>query len=151
MRITVKIMVVGLVLVGSGCGSGGAAGPDLGSVAPCELLTQAELAEVELGVGRPADAGPLRSCSWSSESGAGGFAPPVILSIMPEVGLDEVRGATGGATEDGEIGGRPAVSTGEPVCSVYVDLGTGVLGTAGGTDCDTARRMTELAVANLLA
>jgi hypothetical protein len=141
--------VAALLLAGAGCARG-ASGPDLGAVAPCDLLTPAQVAAAGLGPGRAADAGPVRSCSWRQEGA--GFTVPVLLTVAPGAGLDEFRSASGGPGVefvDDEIGGFAALRTSGEGCSTVVDVGSGVLAVAGGADCDAQREITELALANM--
>ncbi|QNG52243.1 DUF3558 family protein [Pseudonocardia petroleophila] len=147
MRMITMLTVAALVLAGAGCARG-ASGPDLGAVAPCDLLTPAQVAAAGLGPGRAADAGPVRSCSWRQEGPA--FTVPVLLTVAPGAGLDEFRSAyPGGEFVDDEIGGFAALRTSGEGCSTVVDVGSGVLAVAGAADCDGQREIAELALANL--
>lgn len=140
------VLAAALALAAAGC-----AGPDLGSVAPCELLTPDQLADAGLGTGRPGDTGPARTCSWTPEGG--GLAEQTMLMVLPGAGLDEFRSfpvaAGSGTFADDEIGGRPALRRSGPGCLDVVDVGSGLLAVIGPGDCGRQRQLTERAVANL--
>lgn len=105
------VLAAALALAATGCG-----GPDLGAVAPCDLLTPDQLADAGLGAGSPADTGPVRTCSWTPEGGGPGKR--TVLMVLPGVALDEYRSlpmASGsGALADDEIAGRPALRRSGP-------------------------------------
>ncbi|QJY49820.1 DUF3558 family protein [Pseudonocardia broussonetiae] len=149
---TAVLATAGLVLSGAGCARG-AGGPDLAAVAPCDLLTPAQLATAGLGAGRAADTGPARSCTWTRRDA--GFAVPVAtLLVFPGEDLDGIRSAptpfSGGYT-DAEVGGLAALRTSGPGCTTVVDVGSGLLSMVEPTGCADRGTMIELAVANLLA
>ena len=134
--ITKSAAVALLLLVGTACAAGGS-GPDLGAVAPCELLTPAQRADAGLGSGRPADTGPVRSCTWAP-AGAG-FGVPTSLLVLPDTELDEARAFSPGA----DPGDRGDLTT-------TVDVGSGLLSLAG-TDCGRQQETVESMLANLPA
>jgi hypothetical protein len=114
MRHVSRMTVVGLALV-AGCGAGGAADVDLSVVAPCELLDQAQLAEVGLAgaSAQPGEAGvALRTCRFTAPSGTGDVTSPVVLVVDPNGRLDGVQGVMAelapefGALEPGGPGRR---------------------------------------------
>lgn len=149
---TAVLVTAGLVLSGAGCARG-AGGPDLAAVAPCDLLTPAQLAAAGLGAGRAADTGPARSCTWTQRD-AGVAVPVATLLVLPGEDLDGIRSApapfSGGYTE-AEVGGFTALRTSGDGCSTVVDVGSGLLSTIEPTGCAAGGTMIELAVANLLA
>lgn len=146
MRMITRTTAIGLVLLATACG-GGASGPDLGSVAPCDLLTPAQRSDAGLDVGRPADTGPLRSCTWMPEGA--GFGVPVILGVLPGSELGEARTVSPRAeVTETEVGGFPALQMTGEVCMTAVDVGSGLLSLTG--ECGR-QELIELAVANLAA
>lgn len=151
---TAVLVTAGLVLSGAGCARGaGAGGPDLAAVAPCDLLTPAQLAGAGLGAGRAADTGPARSCTWTRRD-AGYAVPVATLLVLPGEDLDGIRSAptpfSGGYT-DAQVGGFAALRTSGDGCTTVVDVGTGLLSMIEPTGCADGGTMIELAVANLLA
>lgn len=143
---TTAVLATALALTTAGC-----AGTDLGAVAPCDLLTPGQLGDAGLGAGRPADTGPVRSCSWTPEGGLPG--EQTLLMVIPGAALDEFRTlplATGsGDFADDEIGGRPALRRSGPGCMTVVDVGSGLLAMVGSEDCGRQRPMVERAMENL--
>ncbi|MBW0130731.1 DUF3558 family protein [Pseudonocardia oceani] len=121
-------------------------------MAPCDLLTSAQLAAAGLGAGRAADTGPARSCTWSRQQASN--AVPVVLLVMPGADLDGLRSAptpVSGGYVEAEVGGLAALRTSGPGCTTAVDVGSGLHSMVEPAGCADRGTMIELAVANLLA
>jgi hypothetical protein len=155
------------VLLTAGCGGSvagralpaGAAAPevrDVGQVAPCDLLTPAQLDELGWGgaSARAVDAGPARSCRWSVPGGVGRS----ILSVFTGAGLDAIADAQGGAAgfSEDEVAGYPALVGGGPggpdYCGLLVGIANSVvLSAISSGGCATTRRLAAFAIGNLPA
>jgi hypothetical protein len=151
--------MAGVLALAAGCGGvDGRAGAapvatvDIGAVAPCELLTSAQLGEVGLAgaAARPIETGPVRSCQWTAP---GSFVPSV-LAISSGAGLSALaagQSEAGASLVEGAIAGRPALEMAVGgACSILVEIADStVLNVLGSGGCGAARRMAELAVTNL--
>ncbi|OLF07920.1 DUF3558 domain-containing protein [Actinophytocola xanthii] len=113
---------------------------------PCELLTDAEMAQLSLGAGNEAEIGPARRCQWQASG-----QHTVTVGVIDELGIDEVVSTT--EPEPTTVGGHDAVrySTAGGVCALAIAVTESsrvdVSGVAGGDmtkACTVATRAAEL-------
>jgi hypothetical protein len=118
----------------------------------CELLTDAQLAELRIPpvTSRAAGEGPFRTCTWTAGDGR-----PAAQLILAAGTLDELAAtqAGGPAVEPDEVAGYPAYRSDNAGggCGLFVGVTDEYVLTVSGlaAPCATTRELAGLAVSNL--
>jgi hypothetical protein len=113
---------------------------------PCDMLTSADLSQLQLTGGTEEVVGPERSCNWKK---SGSYS--VSVGIVDELGLDDVQSS--GPTKRMKVGSHDAVQSTGGISTCAINIGVtdtsrvDAISTANGDEakaCSVAKQVADL-------